>query len=210
VTVFGRYGLRTRQASNLVVRLLSRERGGAPRRKARGGTGSVPLCFFASLVSAGQKPAEKRADSLVAATPSGGVGERSDGEVSKSNLPPRRAYDSVLAPCSFWVLFPSRGGVISKGLGRRNLGERSPKPLAPPTTTAGARATTRRGTRRSSSSRRGRRSFACLARPMSLEEPKSAMAHGVRAPMLSSGHDSHLRRCTPPNRSARVSCPERR
>jgi hypothetical protein len=68
--------------------------------------------------------------------------------------------------------------------------------LTPPTTTAGARATTRRGTRRSSSSRRGRRSFACLARPMSLEKPRSAMAHGVRAPMLSSGHDSHLNRRT--------------
>jgi len=34
---------------------------------------------------------------------------------SKSNLLPRRTYESVLAPCFFLVLLPSRGGAILEG-----------------------------------------------------------------------------------------------
>lgn len=149
MTVFGRYGLRTRQASNLVFRTASSRDSGAPYRKVRGGAIVVPLFFFASLVSAGQNPAEKRAGSLVAATriknAAWARGQASSD--SKSNLPPRRPYDSVLAPCSFWVLFPSRGGVSFKGARSSELGQRYfPNPFSPPATTTGARVTSRRGT----------------------------------------------------------------
>ena len=57
------------------VCLPERQRSSVP--KGAWGRGGRAAVLFASLVRAGRRPAEKRAGSLVAATPSGRVGERS-------------------------------------------------------------------------------------------------------------------------------------
>jgi len=93
----------------------------------RGGAKSVPLSFFASLVSAGQKPAEQRADSLVAATPSGDVGERSDGLVleEQSSAKPYLRFGPGTLP--LLGALPFAGRSYFKGARSLELGERFSK-----------------------------------------------------------------------------------
>lgn len=127
MTVFGRYGLRTRQASNLVVRLPLEREGWSSAPKGAWGREVRAAEFFASLVSAGQKPAEQRADSLVAATPSGDVGERSDGLVfeEQSSAKPYLRFGPGTLP--LLGALPFAGRSYFKGARSLELGERFSK-----------------------------------------------------------------------------------
>lgn len=182
----------------------------------------VPLYFFASLVSVRQKPAEKRADTLVAAMPFGrrgrevglrGLSKEQSFTTSYLRIGPGTLLLSAASP------FAGRGKsqrslvVGSNAEGRQNLLVPSDDPRVLESPQGGERIAHLHS--------KGATSFACMTRPMSLVSPKS---HWVRLVRLVRFTESGLQVRRPAStrfsirkmasvthkRVQRMSCPEHR